>query len=50
MSPPDELARFDGTKKQWRIDDGEYTVSLSRAADASVERGKVRLTGRYFAG
>src|SRR5262245_31013601 len=31
---PRLVARFDGTKQQWRLDDGTYSVALSRAADA----------------
>jgi beta-glucosidase len=45
---PRLLARFDDRKRLWRIDEGDYTVSLSRAADAPVERKVVRLIGRFF--
>jgi beta-glucosidase len=45
---PRLLARFDDRKQLWRIDEGDYTVSLSRAADAPVERKVVRLIGRFF--
>jgi beta-glucosidase len=45
---PRLLARFDGKTKQWRLDDGEYAVALSRAADAPIAEKKVRLTGRTF--
>jgi beta-glucosidase len=45
---PRLLARFDGKKQQWRIDDGTYAVALSRAADAPVVTGDVKLAGRFF--
>ena len=45
---PRLLARFDGDKRQWRIDAGDYTIALSRAADAPVEQRVVRLVGRFF--
>jgi len=45
---PRLLARFDGGKQQWRIDEGEHEVVLARAADSPVERATVRLGGRHF--
>ena len=39
------LGLFDGARRQWRVVDGEHEVALSRAADAPVERAKVRLDG-----
>lgn len=45
---PRLLARFDSTKGQWRIDEGTYIVSLSRAADDPVETVETQLIGRYF--
>jgi hypothetical protein len=42
------LARYDGKKKQWRIDEGDHGVALAHAADAAIERGTVRLKGRSF--
>ncbi|MBW4618177.1 MAG: glycoside hydrolase family 3 C-terminal domain-containing protein [Cyanosarcina radialis HA8281-LM2] len=45
---PRLLARFDGAKGQWRIDEGTYRVSLSRAADDPVETVETQLAGRYF--
>jgi hypothetical protein len=35
---PRLLARFDREQQQWRIDEGNYVVALSRAADAPVEK------------
>jgi beta-glucosidase len=45
---PRSLARFDGDRGQWRIEDGTYTVSLSRAADDPVETAETTLIERYF--
>ena len=45
---PRLLARFDGTKQQWRIDAGTYAVVLSRAADAPLETRAVHFTGRVI--
>ena len=45
---PRLLARFDGSKGQWRIDEGDHQVALARAADAPVERATVQLEGRHF--
>ena len=45
---PRLLARFDGKAKQWRLDDGEYTVALSHAADAPAAEQTVRLAARTF--
>src|SRR5690606_19264415 len=45
---PRLLARFDGHAGQWRIGNGDYTVTLSKAADAPVAWQKVRLTGGTF--
>jgi beta-glucosidase len=45
---PRLLARFDGERGRWRIEEGDYAVSLSRAADAPVEQSVVRLVGRFF--
>ncbi|HEY0810028.1 MAG TPA: glycoside hydrolase family 3 C-terminal domain-containing protein [Longimicrobiales bacterium] len=42
------LARFDSDKQQWRIDGGNYTVALARAADALLETRTVRLRQRWF--
>ncbi|MFQ4141653.1 beta-glucosidase [Chlorogloeopsis sp. ULAP02] len=48
VADPRLLARFDGDRGQWRIEDGTYTVSLSRAADDPVESAETTLVGRYF--
>jgi beta-glucosidase len=48
IADPRLLARFDGDRGQWRIEDGTYKVSLSRNADESVETAATTLTGRYF--
>lgn len=48
IADPRLLARFDGEKQQWRIDEGPHTVALGRAADALVEQQTVRLRGRTF--
>ena len=45
---PRLLARFDGTKQQWRIDAGTYAVVLSRAADAPLETREVHFAGRVI--
>ncbi len=45
---PRLLARFDGTRGRWRIDEGEHEVALARAADDFVARVRVRLEGRLF--
>ena len=45
---PRLLARFDGAKQQWRIDEGTHVVSLSRSADNSVETKSVEIKGRLF--
>lgn len=45
---PRLLARFDGQKQQWRIDEGDHAIVLSRAADAPVTGSSVRLDGRFF--
>ena len=45
---PRLLARYDGAKKQWRIDEGTYVVSLSRSAADSVEKKEIQLKGRLF--
>jgi len=45
---PRLLARFDGEQQQWHIDAGDYAVSLSRAADAPVEKRVVHLAERSF--
>ncbi|HYD75987.1 beta-glucosidase [Ramlibacter sp.] len=45
---PRLLARFDGQLQKWRLDGGDYTVVLARAANAPVERRKVRLDRRVF--
>lgn len=42
------LARFDSDKQQWRIDGGNYTVALARAADAPLETRTVRIRQRWF--
>jgi beta-glucosidase len=43
---PRLLARFDGSTQQWRIDEGTYTVTLSRSAGEPVERAEVTLKAR----
>jgi beta-glucosidase len=48
IADPRLLARFDGEQRRWRIDAGDYSVSLSRAADAPVEKRVVHLAGRSF--
>jgi beta-glucosidase len=48
IADPRLLARFDGDRGQWRIEDGACTVSLSRAADNPVETAETTLLGRYF--
>jgi beta-glucosidase len=45
---PRLLARFDGTKGQWRIEPGTYIVALSRSAVEPVESGRTELEGRWF--
>jgi beta-glucosidase len=45
---PRLLARFDGAKKRWRIEGGDYAVALSRSAIDPVERRAVKLKGRSF--
>lgn len=45
---PRLLARFDGGRQQWHIQDGEHEVILARSADAPVARTKVTLAGRHF--
>jgi beta-glucosidase len=45
---PRLLARYDGGKQQWRIDEGNYVVALSRSVDDPVERKEVALKGRFF--
>jgi beta-glucosidase len=45
---PRLLARFDGSKQQWRIDGGTYDVTLSRSAGVPVERGRAALKERSF--
>ncbi|WP_289789581.1 glycoside hydrolase family 3 C-terminal domain-containing protein [Chlorogloeopsis sp. ULAP01] len=48
MADPRLLARFDGDRGQWRIDEGTYTISLSRAADDLVETAETTLIGQHF--
>ncbi|MFY9200772.1 MAG: beta-glucosidase [Methanosarcina flavescens] len=45
---PRLLACFDVGKQQWRINEGNYVVSLSRSADAPIEKMEARLSGRFF--
>jgi beta-glucosidase len=45
---PRLLARFDGAKKRWHIDGGDYVVALSRSAVDPVESRTVKLKGRNF--
>jgi beta-glucosidase len=45
---PRLLARFDGKKQQWSIDEGTCVISLSRSAADSVETKEVQLKGRFF--
>jgi hypothetical protein len=45
---PRLLAQFDGLKQQWHIDAGAYVVTLSRSAEAPVERAEVRLKDSLF--
>jgi beta-glucosidase len=45
---PRLLARFDGGKQQWRIDEGTYNVALSRSAGEPVARGQATLKGQFF--
>jgi hypothetical protein len=47
---PRLLARFDGTKGQWRIEPGRYNVALSRSAGEPVKTGRAELEGRLFGG
>jgi hypothetical protein len=42
------MARFDTTARQWRLDDGPYTVALSRAADTLADTRVVQLRRRLF--
>lgn len=37
---PRLLARFDGSKHRWRLDEGTYGVTLSRSATDPVAKGK----------
>jgi beta-glucosidase len=45
---PRLLARFDGTKGQWRIEPGTCIVALSRSAREPVETGRAELEERWF--
>ena len=46
---PRLFARFDGAKKRWRIEGGEYSTELSRSAENPLERAAVKLKARSFA-
>ena len=48
VADPRLLARFDTTARQWRVDDGPYTVALSRAADSVVSTAVLQLRHRLF--
>lgn len=45
---PRLLARFDTTARQWRVEAGQYTVGLARAADSVVDTKTVQLKRRVF--
>ena len=45
---PRLLARFDGDAGQWRIDEGTYTVTVGRAADAPELTAQTTLRGALF--
>jgi beta-glucosidase len=45
---PRLLATFDGSKQKWRIDSGNYRVTLARSADAPVESREVKLKSGLF--
>jgi beta-glucosidase len=48
VSDPRLLARFDTTARQWRVENGPYTVTLSVAADSVVDTRVVQLRQRLF--
>ncbi|HEV8216741.1 MAG TPA: glycoside hydrolase family 3 C-terminal domain-containing protein [Gemmatimonadaceae bacterium] len=48
VADPRLLARFDTTERRWRLEDGQYTVALARAADSVVDTRVVQLRHRLF--
>lgn len=48
VADPRLLARFDTTARQWRVDEGAYTVALARAADTVVVTKVLQLRRRVF--
>lgn len=45
---PRLLARFDAGAGQWRIAEGDHTITLSKSAGEPVLTGRANLTGRLF--
>jgi|KBSMisStaDraftv2_1062788.scaffolds.fasta_scaffold02633_8 beta-glucosidase len=48
VADPRLLARFDTTERRWRLEAGQYTVALARAADSVVDTRVVQLRRRLF--